>query len=71
MVSNRYLIVQRWKPNFDHFMDNFKKMTIWARILGLPIELYSKYFLWRVGNRIGKSLKVDTNILRKKEDEGE
>ena len=38
------------------------------RISGLPIEFYNKHFFWRVGNRIGRSLKVDGNTLRRKDD---
>ena len=52
-------------------MDNFRKTAIWARIPGLPIEFYNKHFLWRIGNRIGKSLKVDTNTLSRKKDDGD
>ena len=58
LIVDHYLIGQCWKPNFDLFINNIPKMTIWERILGLPIEFYNKHFSWRVGNRIGKSIKV-------------
>ena len=28
LIANHYLIVQRWKPNFDPYMDKFKKIVI-------------------------------------------
>ena len=45
-------------------------MAVWARIPSLPIKFYNKHFLWKVGNRIERSIKVDMNTLRRKE-EGE
>ena len=60
--------MQCWRPNFDLFEDKFKKMLVWVKIPGLPIEFYNKHFLWRLGNCLGRTVKVDTNILRRKEE---
>lgn len=39
------------------------EVTVWVRILGLPIEDYDDQVLTFIGNRIGKMVKVDKNML--------
>ena len=50
LIIDHYLVVQRWRPNFDPFKDNSHKIAIWARIPRLSIEFYNKRFLWRLWN---------------------
>ncbi|XP_061360030.1 uncharacterized protein LOC133304073 [Gastrolobium bilobum] len=65
-----YVTVQRWRPMFDPYDENIKRMAVWLRIPGLPIEFYSMQNLWKIGNLFGKTLKIDRNSL-KKTDAGE
>lgn len=45
VISNDSLIVQRWQPEFFPFEDEFKRVAVWVRIRGLPIEYYNKHIL--------------------------
>lgn len=59
MVMDYYLIVKEWRTNFDPMMDNTNKVLVWVRFPGLPIEYYNHLFLYKVGERIGKLIKID------------
>lgn len=54
MIVGHYLVVQRWRPKFDPFDDNFKKLTIKVYVLELPTEYYNKNLLWHVGMLLGE-----------------
>ena len=53
MIAEHYLMVQRWRSEFDPFEADYKKLAVWVRIPGLHLEYYNRSFLWRVGNVIG------------------
>ena len=57
-------MVQRWYLDFDPFVDEFKKMFIWIRVLSIPIVCYNKHFLWKLGNHFGRTLKVYVHTLQ-------
>ncbi|XP_061337779.1 uncharacterized protein LOC133284726 [Gastrolobium bilobum] len=65
IVNDHYVTVQRWRPFFDPYDKDFRKLAMWVRIPGLPIELYTARHLLRIGNIFGRTLKVDRNSLRK------
>ena len=67
MIARHYLVVQRWRLDFDPFNEEFKKLAIWVRVLRLPLEYYNKCFLLKLGNSIGRSLKVDMHMLMEQE----
>lgn len=58
-VADHYLIVQRWQPFFVMTAEETRKIHVWIRIPRLPIELYSKTFLDRVGASLGTMLNID------------
>lgn len=60
MVVDHYLVVQRWRPNFDPFVCRVTKIAVWIRVSGLSLEYYNIRALWRVGNLFGRTLKVDS-----------
>lgn len=62
-ILDHYLIMQRWRPKFFPFEDEFKRVAVWIRVLGLPIEYYNKHILWRIGERLGQTIKIDDNTL--------
>ncbi|XP_061371666.1 uncharacterized protein LOC133314245 [Gastrolobium bilobum] len=64
VVISHYVVMQRWRPMFDPYNETVKKLEVWLRIPGLPIELFSSHHLWKIGNIFGKTLKVDRNSLR-------
>lgn len=63
LIFYHYLIVRKWSPNFLPESDSIKNVVVWVRFSGLPIEYYDSKFLKFVGNRIGRTLKVDKNTL--------
>ncbi|XP_019151931.1 PREDICTED: uncharacterized protein LOC109148649 [Ipomoea nil] len=59
MVMDHYLIVKPWMPDFDPFSDVTEKVLVWLRIPCLPAEYYSLIFLRKLGNRVGRTIRVD------------
>ncbi|XP_072060388.1 uncharacterized protein [Arachis hypogaea] len=59
MIADHYLLVQRWIPLFFPHEMRIQKVAVWVRIHNLPVELYNKYFLGKVGNSQGTMLKID------------
>lgn len=60
MINDHYLIVQRWRPNFHPWKaDLQRKIAAWIRIPDLPMELYNVESLRRIGNMVGKTIKID------------
>jgi hypothetical protein len=62
-IYDHYLTVKEWSPNFHPASDTIKEVAVWLRISGLPIEYYDRRALEFIGNRIGKTVKVDKNTL--------
>ncbi|KAI9113048.1 hypothetical protein K1719_015980 [Acacia pycnantha] len=60
MIADHYLLVQRRRPNLNPWKaDNQKRVAVWVRIPDLPHELYNVESIRRIGNMIGKTLKID------------
>ncbi|KAI9125259.1 hypothetical protein K1719_003875 [Acacia pycnantha] len=60
MITDHYVLVQRWRPNFNPWkVDNQKQVAVWVRIPDLPHELYNVESIRRIGNMIGRTLKID------------
>jgi hypothetical protein len=63
MIYDHYLVVRPWSSNFDPANATVYKTAVWVRFSGLPIEYYDSRILHFIGNRIGKTVKVDKNTL--------
>ncbi|KAI9102350.1 hypothetical protein K1719_023552 [Acacia pycnantha] len=60
MIEDHYLIVQRWRPNFSPWKVDFQcHIAAWVRLPDVPLEFYNVESLSRIGNMIGKMIKVD------------
>ncbi|XP_019253786.1 PREDICTED: uncharacterized protein LOC109232468 [Nicotiana attenuata] len=59
-IFGAFLSVQRWEPNFVPSRAIQTLTAIWVRLPELPIEFYDDKILAKVGNKIGRLLKVDT-----------
>ncbi|KAI9116647.1 hypothetical protein K1719_012305 [Acacia pycnantha] len=60
MIADHYLLVQRWRPNFNPWnADSQKRVAVWVCIPDLPHELYNVESIRRIGNMIGRTLKID------------
>ncbi|KAJ1438407.1 hypothetical protein SESBI_03016 [Sesbania bispinosa] len=54
-----------WQP-MARMEDDLRRVAVWVRVPGLPIEFYDKRVLWRIGNVLGKTVKIDANTLQEK-----
>ncbi|XP_061354867.1 uncharacterized protein LOC133299428, partial [Gastrolobium bilobum] len=70
IIADHYVVVQRWRPFFNPYDDEIRKLAVWIRIPGLPIEFYTSHHLWNIGSIFGRTLKIDRNSIRKR-DSGE
>ncbi|PNY15775.1 hypothetical protein L195_g012478 [Trifolium pratense] len=59
MIYDNYLVVREWSPNFHPSGEVIEKVAVWVRFSGLPIEYYDTKMLHFIGNRIGRTVKVD------------
>ncbi|KAK4283752.1 hypothetical protein QN277_000672 [Acacia crassicarpa] len=60
MIADHYVLVQRWLPNFNPWKAEYqKRVPVWVRIPDLPHKLYNVESIRRIGNMIGKTLKID------------
>ncbi|KAI9121326.1 hypothetical protein K1719_008359 [Acacia pycnantha] len=60
MIEDHYLIVQRWRPNFNPWKADLQcNIAAWVRLPDVPFEFYNVESLRRLGNMIGKMIKVD------------
>ncbi|KAK2643932.1 hypothetical protein Ddye_019127 [Dipteronia dyeriana] len=63
VISNQYLVVQRWKPNFVPGEDLIQSMSTWVRFSKLPMEWLDADLLWNIGGMLGRMCKVDLSIV--------
>ncbi|XP_019150319.1 PREDICTED: uncharacterized protein LOC109147133 [Ipomoea nil] len=59
MILDHYLIVKEWEPNFDTQSNETKKILAWVRFPDLLIEYFDEDMLLKVGNKIGRIIKID------------
>lgn len=52
-------MAKEWKPNFDPFSDATEKALIWVQLPTLSIKYYSLNFLMKLGEQIGRPVKID------------
>lgn len=62
-IYDHYVIVKEWNPDFHPESDTIDHVAVWIRISGLSIEYYDTKVLSFIGNRIGKTIKVDKNTM--------
>ncbi|XP_019241415.1 PREDICTED: uncharacterized protein LOC109221386 [Nicotiana attenuata] len=58
-INGFFLSIQKWVPNFIAKEAHQSYTTVWVRLPQLPTEFYDGIILSRIGNCIGKLLKVD------------
>lgn len=66
-IFGHFLSVRQWKPNFLATEADNSLTSIWVRLPQLLTEFYNDIILEKIGNTIGRLLKVDTctsSILR-------
>lgn len=71
VIMGHYLIIQQWQPGFVPEEGVPGKVAVWVRIPKFPVELYGKHFLWRIGNHLGRMLRIDDHTLKVAKDGGQ
>ncbi|XP_021726906.1 uncharacterized protein LOC110731183 [Chenopodium quinoa] len=61
MLDDNYLTIRKWVPNFIPDDAPLRFLTAWVRIPNLSVEYFDKEFLLKVGNKIGKVVRIDNN----------
>lgn len=59
MIGDNYLHVQRWRPNFCAMDAKISSLPVWVRFPDIPLEYFDEEWLRRVGDELGKTIKVD------------
>lgn len=47
------LILHKWYIGFDPIKENPKRKYIWVKLLGLPLEFWSKREIFEIAKRLG------------------
>ncbi|XP_019240946.1 PREDICTED: uncharacterized protein LOC109220933 [Nicotiana attenuata] len=58
-INGHFLSITKLKPNFVASKERFTTMAFWIRLPQLPTEFYDGEILRKIGNAIGRLLKVD------------
>ncbi|XP_058760028.1 uncharacterized protein LOC131633324 [Vicia villosa] len=61
---DHYLTIKEWTPNFQPENDSIAHVAGWIRISGLPVEYYDPKVVHVIGDRVGRTVKVDKNTLQ-------
>ncbi|KAI9084451.1 hypothetical protein K1719_033641 [Acacia pycnantha] len=65
VISNAYLSVAWWKPEFSPKNEKIVFVVAWVRFRDLPAPLFDKKFLLNFGNSIGKAIKLDIHTAQR------
>lgn len=60
IIAGQYLILQKWRPGFNPVSAQITNMAAWIRVSGIQLECFDVWALKRIGNLLGKLLKIDS-----------
>ncbi|RYR01995.1 uncharacterized protein LOC107646550 [Arachis ipaensis] len=60
-ILDHYLTIQLWKLDFNPSKATIDNIAAWIRLPCLAIEYYNRIVLEKIGNILGRTIKVDTN----------
>ncbi|KAJ1395323.1 Zinc finger, CCHC-type [Sesbania bispinosa] len=66
MILGHYLVVQKWRPKFFPLENELSRVVVWIRIPSLPIEYYDRTILGKIGDTIGRTVRIDSNTMKPK-----
>ncbi|XP_019242607.1 PREDICTED: uncharacterized protein LOC109222745, partial [Nicotiana attenuata] len=58
-IGNQFLTVRKWEPRFIASTTSLTFSAVWARLPELPAEFYDYEILHKIGNKLGKLLRID------------
>ncbi|CAA0816029.1 Unknown protein [Striga hermonthica] len=59
VVNRTYLHVQPWSQDFNDKVDTISSIVAWIRLPGMPPYIYHKKVFKKIGDIVGKVLKID------------
>ncbi|XP_017972900.1 PREDICTED: uncharacterized protein LOC18612588 [Theobroma cacao] len=59
IIADHYLTIRRWSPGFRSDEASIDSVAAWIRLPGMPLEFYDKEMMSKIGNLLGKTLKID------------
>lgn len=65
IVAGQYLVLQKWRPGFCPTTAHITRMAAWIRVSAIQLECFDVWALKRIGNLLGKLLKIDALKLLK------
>ncbi|CAN1181686.1 hypothetical protein LINPERHAP2_LOCUS35546 [Linum perenne] len=63
MVGDHYVVIQNWRPYFRPEESTLSTLCVWIRLPGIPLEYFDYGILKRIGDRIGKIVRIDHTTL--------
>ncbi|XP_070005255.1 uncharacterized protein [Nicotiana sylvestris] len=61
-INGNFLSITEWKPNFVASKERLTTTAVWVRLPQLPTEFNDGKILEKIGNAIGRLLKIDVCI---------
>ncbi|CAN1760391.1 hypothetical protein LINPERHAP1_LOCUS7509 [Linum perenne] len=62
-IGEHYIVPRMWQEGFDPCTDTLSQTLVWVRLPGLPLEFFTETFLRRIGDKIGKLVRIDPTTL--------
>ncbi|CAN1193206.1 hypothetical protein LINPERHAP2_LOCUS41935 [Linum perenne] len=63
MVGDHYVVIQNWRPYFQPEDSPISTLRVWVRLPGVPLEYFDAAILTIIGNRIGKTVRLDLTTM--------
>ncbi|CAN1177930.1 hypothetical protein LINPERHAP2_LOCUS33385 [Linum perenne] len=63
MVNDHYVVIQEWRPYFQPEETFLSTLRVWVRLPGIPFEYFDSAILKLIGDRIGKTVRIDHTTL--------
>ncbi|KAI5342128.1 hypothetical protein L3X38_010003 [Prunus dulcis] len=60
IIAGQYLVMQKWRPGFCPATAHITRMAAWFRVSAIQLECFDVWSLKRIGNMLGKLLKIDS-----------
>ncbi|CAN1146386.1 hypothetical protein LINPERHAP2_LOCUS15218 [Linum perenne] len=62
-IREHYIVPCMWQEGFDPCTDTLSQTLVWVCLPGLPLEFFTKTLLRRIGDKIGKLVRIDSTTL--------
>ncbi|CAN1120793.1 hypothetical protein LINPERHAP2_LOCUS409 [Linum perenne] len=63
LIGDHYVVSEEWRPNFEPGQSQVNTIRVWVRLPGLPLEYFDDSALRLVGDKLGRTVRVDGTTL--------